>query len=122
MKLAIARAGTARSAVARTGIAGSGIVLFAALALACTWVKLSEAGKAVRVAKQGETKGCDSKGRTHAQTTDRVVIFARRDRPIQLELESLARNEAALMGGDTIVPATPIERGRQTFDVYRCAK
>jgi hypothetical protein len=102
--------------------ARSGVVLLGALALACTWVKLSEEGKAVRVAKQGEITGCDSKGRTHAQTTDRVVIFARRDQPIRLELESLARNEAALMGGDTIVPASSLERGRQTFDVYRCTK
>jgi hypothetical protein len=94
-----------------------------ALALACTWVPLSDGGKAVRVAKDDEGLArCESKGRTHAQTTDRVLIFARREQTIQLELESLARNEAALMGGDTVVAATPIERGRQTFDVYLCAK
>ena len=108
--------------ISRSGIAGSGIVVLGAFALACTWVKLSEGGQAVRVAKPGEVSGCASKGRTHAQTTDRVVIFARRDPPIQLELESLARNEAAVMGGDTVVPATPIEGGRQTFDVYRCTR
>jgi hypothetical protein len=84
-------------------------------------VKLTEGGNAVRVAKAGEVAGCTSKGRTHAQTTDRVLIFARRDASIHSELESLARNEAALMGGDTIVPATPIEGGRQTFDVYSCS-
>jgi len=106
----------------KLGIARSGVVAIGALALACTWVKLSEGGQAVRAAKAGDVAGCESKGRTHAQTTDRVVIFARRDQSIRLELESLARNEAALMGGDTIVPATPIERGRQTFDVYRCAR
>ena len=103
-------------------IARFAVAALAALTLGCTWVKVTEGGEAVRVAKPGEVSGCESKGRTHAQTTDRVVIFARRDQPIQLELESLARNEAALMGGDTIVAATPIERGRQTFDVYRCAK
>ena len=106
----------------KLGIARSAIALLGAFALACTWVKLSEGGEAVRVAKPGEVAGCESKGRTHAQTTDRVAIFARRDQPIRLELESLARNEAALMGGDTIAPATPIERGRQSFDVYRCAR
>ena len=104
----------------KLGIVRTGIVVLCSFALGCNWVKLSEGGQAVRVAKQGEVAGCEAKGRTHAQTTDRVVIFARRDQPIQQELESLARNEAALMGGDTIVPATPIERGRQTFEVYRC--
>ena len=98
------------------------IALLGALALGCTWVKLTPGGEAVRVAKENEVAGCETKGRTHAQTTDRVVIFARRDPTIQNELESLARNEAALMGGDAIVPASAIERGRQTFDVYLCAK
>jgi hypothetical protein len=106
----------------RLGVVRWGGVALGAFALACTWVKVTEGGEAVRVAKPGEVASCESKGRTHAQTTDRVVIFARRDQPIQLELESLARNEAAQMGGDTIVPATPIASGRQTFEVYRCAK
>lgn len=106
----------------RLASARCAVAVLAALALACTWVKLTEGGRAVRVATAAEVSGCESKGRTHAQTTDRVVIFARRDAPIRLELESLARNEAAQMGGDAIVAATPIESGRQTFDVYRCAK
>jgi len=89
---------------------------------ACTWVALSDDGGRVRVAEAGEVAGCTTKGLTHAQTTDRVVIFARREQAVRRELESLARNEAALMGGDTIVPASPIERGRQSFDVYLCAK
>jgi hypothetical protein len=99
--------------------AGLGLCL---VATACTWVPLSKGGEKVRVASAGEVAGCTTKGLTHAQTTDRVVIFARRDQSIQLELESLARNEAALMGGDAIVPASAIERGRQSFDVYLCAK
>jgi hypothetical protein len=103
----------------RIVLAGAGL---GALAIACNWVPLTEAGKAVRVAQAAETRGCESMGRTHAQTTDRVVLFARQQTTIEKELQSLARNEAALMGGDTIAAATPIEGGRQSFDVYRCAK
>ena len=98
------------------------IAVAAALGLACAWVKLTPGGEAVRVADESQVRGCETKGRTHAQTTDRVAIFARGEQRIQQELESLARNEAALMGGDAIVPASGIERGRQTFDVYNCAK
>jgi hypothetical protein len=98
------------------------IVLAGALALACTWVKVTAGGEAVRVAKEGEVGGCETKGRTHAQTTDRVLVFARSPKTIEQELVSLARNEAALMGGDAIVPASAIQSGRQTFDVYLCAK
>ncbi|MDH4325133.1 MAG: DUF4156 domain-containing protein [Betaproteobacteria bacterium] len=32
------------------------------------------------------------------------------------------RNAAADMGADTIVPASNIVDGRQTFDVYRCLR
>ena len=93
-----------------------------AASLACNWVPLSEGGEGVRVAQASELRGCESVGRTNAQTTDRVVIFARSDEKIEQELESLARNEAALMGGNAIAAAGPIADGRQSFEVYRCAK
>jgi hypothetical protein len=109
--------GTAMKARGVLASAGLGAWLFA-----CNWVPLTDAGEGVRMAKPAELRGCTSVGRTHAQTTDRVLLFARSDQKIQEELQSLARNEAALMGGDAIAPAGPIERGRQTFDVYRCAK
>jgi hypothetical protein len=35
-------------------------------------------------------------------------------------LVALARNEAALMGGDTVVAESPVKDGRQLFGVYRC--
>jgi hypothetical protein len=35
---------------------------------------------------------------------------------------SLARNEAVKLKGDTIVPATDMKDGEQTFNVYRCQK
>ena len=90
--------------------------------LACNWVPLTDGGQAVRVVPPTDVRSCESVGRTHAQTTDRVLLFARSDQKVQEELQSLARNEAAQMGGDAITAAGPIERGRQTFDVYRCAK
>jgi len=95
---------------------------FGAWLFACNWVPLTDAGEAVRVAKPAELRGCASIGRTNAQTTDRVLIFARGDEKIQQELEALARNEAALMGGDAVAAAGPIEKGRQSFEVYRCSK
>jgi len=44
-------------------------------------------------------------------------------RPVETvskELRLVARNSAARMGGDTIVPLTVIEKGEQTFEVYKC--
>jgi hypothetical protein len=64
--------------------------------------------------------GCEKIGNVTAKTTDHVTIFARSERKVQQELESLARNEATELGGDAIVPIGTEKEGRQSFDVYRC--
>ena len=58
-------------------------------------------------------------GRTNTSVTARVV-FERPASAVAEELETVARNSAANMGGDTIVPLTVIEDGKQTFVVYKC--
>jgi hypothetical protein len=35
-------------------------------------------------------------------------------------MQALARNSAADMGGDTVVPVSEIQDGKQTFEVYKC--
>jgi hypothetical protein len=41
---------------------------------------------------------------------------------VQDNLNVTARNSAAKMGADTIVPASQVEDGKQTFNVYRCLR
>jgi len=100
------------------------VLLCAALALtssACAWVKLTDAGSEVRVASADAVTSCDKVGATHAKTSPRAWIFARNPRKIDEEVEYLARNEAANMGGDTIVPrSSTSDEGRRSFDVYIC--
>jgi hypothetical protein len=86
----------------------------------CTWVSVTEEGQNVRVLRADAVARCEKIGNVSAKTTDRVTIFARSDRKIQEELESLARNEATELGGDAIVPIGTETKGRQSFDVYRC--
>jgi len=101
--------------------------LWATLTLAvlsggCTWVKLTNEGRGVRVGAAADVAACQKLGSTHSRTSDTVWIFARSDKKVKAELEALARNEAADMGGDVIVPLGPVSvDGRQSFDVYRCA-
>jgi hypothetical protein len=38
------------------------------------------------------------------------------------ELATLARNEGALLGGDTVAAESPVAEGRQTFGVYQCGR
>ena len=90
------------------------------LAVGCTWVPLTTEGEEVRVVDATEVADCQKLGTTTSKTATRVVIFARTDRKVHEELESLARNEAAEMGGDAILTTGAPREGRQSFEVYRC--
>jgi hypothetical protein len=107
---------------------GSKWIGFAAVSCAaliaggCTWVKPTAAGDGVHVGTATEVASCKKLGATHAKTSTKVAFFARSEKKIDAELETLARNEAADMGGDTIVAQGPTSsEGRRSFDVYHCA-
>jgi len=86
---------------------------------ACATVKLTPAGEKIRVLDPNEVTSCKNLGRTSASVTAKV-IFERPEDAVSEELQTVARNSAARMGGDTIVPLTVIEDGAQTFVVYKC--
>ena len=90
------------------------------LALGCTWVKPSEQAAGVRLATQAEISGCERLGKTTSSVADSIGPFSRGEETVARELATLARNEAALMGGDTVAPESPVEDGRRVFGVYRC--
>lgn len=85
----------------------------------CTWVKLSDAGALVQQVDDGGVAGCKRVGIITAQTRNKVVV-GRKGAKVREELLVLARNEAATLGGDTIIPIGPAAEGRQEFTAYRC--
>lgn len=85
----------------------------------CTWVDLTRAGEQVRHAQATDVIDCDRIGTATAHTKDRVVVPRNRDK-VADELLTLGRNEAARLGGNTVVEQGPPEGGSQVFDVYRC--
>jgi hypothetical protein len=87
---------------------------------ACSWVELTPEGKKVRVLEAHEVTSCRVIGKTTATVTDTVAGLKRKEHILKDNLETLARNSASEMGGDTIVPFSKIEDGKQTFKVYRC--
>jgi hypothetical protein len=86
----------------------------------CTWVDLTAAGEQVQFASQKAVEDCEQVGKTRATTQHKVWIFARSDSKIREELRSLARNDAAGLGGTTVSPLGPVEDGEQTFAIYVC--
>lgn len=86
----------------------------------CTWVPLTAEGERVRVLQANAATDCQKITTVNAKTADRIGIFARSDRKVRDELESLARNEAAEADGNAIAPVGTSANGRQSFVVYRC--
>ena len=96
------------------------LVTLVTLFQACTWVKTTPEGEKVRVAQASEVGNCAAKGQVTTSLKSRVGGFERKPGKVAGELEALARNEAATMGGDTVVAQSLANEGRQTFGVYRC--
>ncbi len=95
------------------------IIAATILLSACSTMKLTDAGEKVRVLEPGEVDSCRELGKTNNSVTARVIV-ERPEETIAKELRIIARNSAARMGGDTIVPLTVIEAGQQSFVVYKC--
>jgi hypothetical protein len=86
----------------------------------CTWVKLTEdgAGVLVRTTVPGD---CERLGRTTSMSKAEIANVDRKQTKVATELETLARNYAVGMGGNTIVAQDVMtDDGKQTFIVYNC--
>jgi|SRR5690606_24380067 hypothetical protein len=90
------------------------------LASACTWVKVDDAGSRVAVTNQSQTSSCERLRTVNVKITSKLGPVERNSDKVSTELRNMARNEAAKYGGDTIVPASEVQNGEQSFDVYRC--
>lgn len=88
----------------------------------CALVDLTDAGAGVRLAKPEAVAACTNLGRVTASVVHKAGFIPRHPDAVQDNINVTARNSAAGMGADTIVPATKVEDGKQTFDVYRCLR
>ena len=89
---------------------------------ACTWVKPTGGGNAVRVAYDGNVSGCRDAGAISVSVTDKVAFYHRPDLKVRDELETLARNQAAEIPADTIKPNSEPKDGSQQFQAYVCGR
>lgn len=92
----------------------------ALLLQSCAWVKLTPEGEKVRLLEADEVTTCRELGTTTSSVRAVIAGVGRKESKVREELEALARNAAADMNGDTIVPLNAPKDGRQAFAVYRC--
>lgn len=94
--------------------------LIGLLLQACAWVKLTPEGEKARVLSAAEVSSCRKLGKTTVSVKGDIGGLERLPERVQAELDILARNSAADLGGDTVVPAGEPKDGKQVFEVYRC--
>jgi len=96
------------------------LMLLSATALAgCIGVKLSSQGAQVKQASANDVGACTLVGKVSSNIPSKTLGRLSPGK-VQEQLIVLARNEAPGLGGDTIVPAGPVEDGFQEFNVFRC--
>lgn len=99
------------------------VLISAGLFSGCTWVKPDDQGIQVNVVyTPGEVRECTQLGTVAVSVKADVAGISRNEVKVRDELESLARNQAATMQADTILPKSDVVDGEQEFFVYRCVR
>ena len=87
---------------------------------ACTWVKTTPEGEGVRVVSASAVGQCEKLGTVKVSLKHNIGRIERKPEKVATELQTLARNEGAAMGGDAVVAMNQPSEGRQEFGVYDC--
>ncbi len=92
------------------------------LAGGCTFIEPSPGSEKVFLATPETVSYCQRLGTTKVNVLDKAGLIERDPAKVQADLHMLARNSAVEMGGDTLVPASPVSEGKQSYIVYRCRR
>jgi len=98
------------------------LVMLPVVMAACTWVKPTPSAEKVRLLEDHQVVECKKLGKTTVSVLAKVAFVARGEETVEGELATLARNSAADMGGNAIVPVSKVVDGEQSFAVYHCSK
>ena len=96
------------------------ISLTLSLATGCSLVSLEPEAEDVRVVEQAEAFGCEELGDTKVKVLGKVWFAKRRASHIAEELDTLARNAGADLGGNAVVANGPIKDGVRSYRILRC--
>lgn len=88
----------------------------------CTWVEPTDRANQVALISASDAVSCTKIGSTTSKVLDKIGFIDRSKTKQNEELTTLAKNEAARMGGNAISTDGVINDGRQTFLVYNCEK
>lgn len=87
---------------------------------ACSFVSLNPDAKNTAVATDiNSLSNCKFLGNTNVSLWSKAETFQSQDK-VESQLDTLARNQAATMGGNTVAPSSKINDGQRAYNVYNC--
>ena len=101
-------------------VSGLAIALLLPVLSACTWVPLSDEGARVQLRTLDQARACEQESRVTVSVKDKIAGIARNEDKMRGELETLARNEAARVGGNAVAAESEPTDGRQVFLIDHC--
>ncbi len=98
------------------------ILLLCAITLltACSFVDLDPQAKDIVVQNDSDAlKNCESLGNISVSVWSKAETF-QSQKTVEDQLDTLAKNQAASLGGNTIKASSEINNGQRTYNVYKC--
>ena len=88
----------------------------------CTWIKPTPEGEQVIQLSDSDPipSHCKRLGETRSHTRARLGFFVRSKEKIAIEQATLARNEAARMGGNAVAALDSSDDGSRLFGISHC--
>jgi len=96
------------------------IFLSTATLTACSFVDTLPGAEHIILANHDS--GCEKIGQTTVSVIHEVLYVDRSEDTIAEELQILAQNSAAKMGGNAIWPSSEVLNGEQSYHIFRCPK
>lgn len=108
------------SAMQKNHIGAKGLTLATIISCisACSFVEVKPGAEHIILSNAGDN--CKRLGQTTVSVLHEVLYIDRNRETIEQELQTLAQNAAAKMGGNAIWPISEVEQGSRDFAVYRC--
>ena len=85
---------------------------------ACSFVEVKPGAEHIILSNDSET--CKRIGQTTVSVLNEFMFAERNQDVVAEELQILAQNSAAKMGGNAIWPESEVSQGERDFGVYRC--
>ena len=87
---------------------------------ACTWIEPTKESLDVILVKPGNVTDCQLLGTTRVTVTHKIGILTRDKEAVTEDLVTIEKNDAAELGGDSIVARGEGNEGKMSFDIYKC--